>query len=171
MTIQLSSGRSWCQNGQEGEEGSVHYTGSSATVSPDTHEYSGHCRPWLMCFPVRSCFLTPFGRTHRQTMPSSSEVMCRQINSCTLEASSAPATATDTERALTGRKSVCDAKYDSEDGKKNKTERNIKIRFSSQLSTTTKWLIMWRNCFGDPENGSEESEKLPIKPGKGVGSC
>lgn len=59
MTSQLSSGRSWCQNGQEDEESSAYYTGTATAASPGSHEYLDNCWPRLMCTPISDSYLTP----------------------------------------------------------------------------------------------------------------
>lgn len=57
MTSQLSSGRRWCQNGQEDEESSAYYTGTATAASLGSHEYIDNCLPRLMCAPIS--YLTP----------------------------------------------------------------------------------------------------------------
>lgn len=59
MTSQLSSGRSWCQNGQEDEESSAYYTGTATAASPGSHEYLDNCWHRLMCTPISDSYLTP----------------------------------------------------------------------------------------------------------------
>lgn len=62
MTSQLSSGRSWCQNGQEDEESSAYYTGTAMAASLGSHEYLDNCWPRLMCGPISDSYLTPLER-------------------------------------------------------------------------------------------------------------
>lgn len=60
MTSQLSSGRNWCQNGQEDEESSAYYTGTATTAaSLGSHEYLDISWPRLMCAPISDSYLTP----------------------------------------------------------------------------------------------------------------
>lgn len=60
ITSQLSFGRSWCQNGQEGEGSSAYYTVTTIEASLGSHhEYLDNCWPGLMCIPISDGYPTP----------------------------------------------------------------------------------------------------------------